>query len=119
MGSARTMTYSRADVLKALVPRLSPQRGPKRRYALVLSANAYNDSHDHGVLVAISTGIPTEPLVGVHVIADWKSLGLDRPSVVTPWLWTLEWDAVIEKVGQMSPHEFGQVIERLREVVSI
>lgn len=119
MDSARMMTYSRADVLKALVPRLNPRQGPKRRYAVVLSANAYNDSHDHGVLAGISTGIPTEPLQGVHVIYDWNRLGLDRPSVVTPWLYTLEWDAVIEKVGQMSPHEFGEVINHLREVVPI
>ena len=113
---ARVMSYSRGDIVKTRIPR-RPGRG--KRYALVLSANEYNDAHDHGVLAAISTGILSETLQGVYVIANSKALGLDESSLVTPWLWTLEWSDVDRKVGQMSPYEFGQVMERIREVVPL
>ena len=110
------MTYSRGDIVKTKIPR-RPGRG--RHYSLVLSANDYNDNHDHGVLAAISTGVLSETLQGVHTIADHKALGLERPSLVTPWIWTIVWDDVDVKVGEMSPYEFGQVVERLREVVPL
>lgn len=89
------------------------------RYALVLSHNEYNDQNDHGIMVAISAGVPDAPLPGVHQIRDWHAVGLDRESVVVPWLWTLEWSAVEGKSGELPPHELAQVIERLREVVTI
>lgn len=116
---ARAMTYSRGDIVKCWFPRHDPNRGPKKRYALVLSHSEYNDHNDHGVMVAISTGVPDRPALGVHQIRDWHAVGLDRESAVVPWLWTLEWDVVEGKTGALSPYELGQVIERLREVVAI
>ena len=113
------MSFSRGDIVKCRFPRHDPNRGPKKRYAVVLSHNEYNDQHDHGIMVAISSGIPDRPLPGVHQIRDWYAVGLDRESVVVPWLWTLEWDSVDGKAGALSPYELGQVIERLREVVAI
>lgn len=114
------MTYSRRDIVKCWFPRHDPKRGPKKRYAVVLSFDEYNDQNDHGVMVAISTGGPDTLPPGVHKIRNSDSVGLDEESFVVPWLWTLEWDDAVEgKVGALSPYEFGQVIERLREVVAI
>lgn len=113
------MNYGRGDILQLLFPRHDPNRGPKRRYALVLSTREYNTANSHGVLVAISSGIPDKPLPGIYVIRDWKGCGLDKESVVVPWLYTLEWTTVIEKTGELSPYEFRQAMHRLREVVQI
>ena len=119
MDLAGVMSFSRGDIVKCWSPRHDPNRGPKKRFALVLSHDEYNDEHDHGVMVAISTGVPNQPLPGVHQVKDWHAVGLDKESVVVPWLWTLEWDAVDVKTGVLSPYELGQVIDRLREVVAI
>ena len=113
------MPYSRGDVIWADLPRLDPHRSPKARYALVLSENAYNDDNDHGVVVAISSGVPSERLPGVYVIANWKELKLDRASVVVPWLFTVEWDVVTRKASDLSPYQLREVTKRLREVISI
>lgn len=114
------MTYSRGDILIGEFERHDPRRSPKKRYALVLSSSAYNDSHDHGVLAAIATNVRSDSGDGIHVIRDAKAIGLDDElSMVTPWLWTVGWHRVERKVGQMSPYEFGQVMECLREVVPL
>lgn len=117
MGSAR-MTYSRGDVVKGLFPSISAARGTKTRWALVLSANEYNDTHDHGVFASISTGILSETLAGTYQIQDLNGAGCDKPSLVTPWLYTLEWSVMV-KTGELSPYEFDLAIARLREVVQI
>ena len=119
MDSARKMIYRRGDVLKLQFPRLDPRRGPKKRYALVLSSDEYNRNNDHGVLVAISTGVLNEQETGVYQIGDWRGSGLDHESMVVPWLYTLEWSVVIEKAGELAPHEFRQALQRLRQVVEI
>lgn len=121
MASAMTTptTYSRGDVLKLLFPRIDPANRDKERYAIVLSERDYNADNDHGVFIAISSGLPSLRLRGVYPIADWKYAGLATPSVVVPWLWTLPWTVVINKRGELAPYEFRQMIERLREVVPI
>ncbi len=119
MGLAGVMSFSQGDLVKVIFPRIDASRGPKRRYAVVLSSDAYNDENDHGVMVAISSGVPPGALPGVHLIQDWKRLNLDTQSVVVPWLWTLDWGVVIDKVSHMSPYELKQVAERLREVIAI
>jgi mRNA-degrading endonuclease toxin of MazEF toxin-antitoxin module len=119
MGLARMMICSRGDVVKVKFPRHDPKRGPKERYAVVLSFNEYNANNDHGVFVAISSGVPAGRMPGVHIIRDWGNVGLDKPSVVVPWLWTIEWDAVIRKAGEIPPYELRQITERLREVIEI
>ena len=114
------MTYSRGDILKVDLERHDPKRSLKTRYAVVLSSNSYNDSHDHCVLAAIATNVRSDSGDGIHVIRDANAIGLgNESSMVTPWLWTVGWHRVIEKVGQMTPYEFDQVMERLREVVPL
>jgi len=113
------MTYSRGDVLKLHFPRIDPASRDKERYAVVLTEREYNVTNDHGVFVAISSGVPDSRLRGVYPILDWKYSGLAKPSVVVPWLWTLPWKVVIDKRGELTPYEFRQMIERLREVVAI
>lgn len=113
------MPHDRGEVVKLLAKRLDPDQKDKERYAVVLSERAYNDSHDHGVFVMIATNPPFGPAMGIYDIADIKAAGLDHPSFVVPWLWTLKWTKVIRSTGELPQDEFQQMIERLREVVSI
>ena len=113
------MPHNRGEVVKLLAKRLDPDQKDKERYAVVLSERTYNDTHDHGVFVMIATSPPFGPEMGIYEIADLHRAGLDHPSFVVPWLWTLKWDKVLRKTGVLAEHELGQMIHRLREVVSI
>lgn len=99
------MTYSRGDVVKGVFPSIRAAHGGKTRWALVLSGDDYNDSHDHGVFASLSTGVLSETLAGTYQIKDWRGAGCTKPCVVTPWLYTLEW-AAVEKTGVLSPRVF-------------
>ena len=112
------MTYSRGDVVKGMFPSITAAHGTKVRWALVLSSNEYNDSHDHCVFAMISGGVLDTTVAGTYQIHNWLRAGCDKPSVVAPWLYTREWTR-LEKTGDLSPFEFRQAIERLREVFTI
>lgn len=104
-------------VLRQDFPRLDPRHGDKRRYGLVLSSNEYNRANDHGVFAVVSSSIPVG--AGCYAIRDRTGAGTPRDSVVVPWLYTLIWDAAVEKVGELSQYEFKRALEQLRKVVLI
>ena len=112
------MTYNPGDVVKCLFPRHDPRLGGKRRPALVLTSRAYNTTPDHGILAAFSAGTSRTPgPAGAYQVQGWKEAGLMKECAVVPWLYTLVWDVVLEKVGELSPYEFSLAVQRLREVV--
>ncbi len=113
------MPHNRGDVVKLVAKRLDPDQRDKERYAVVLSERAYNDTHDHGVFVMIATNPPFGPEMGIYDIDDIKSAGLDHPSFVVPWLWTITWNKVLRPQGRIPDDEFRIMLDRLREVVSI
>lgn len=115
MASARVM-FRRGDVVKGAFPRLSGTLRPKTHWAVVISTEDYNESHDHGVFALISKGVMSTALAGVYQIKDLDSAGCDNEAMVTPWLYTVEWKHV-KKVGELPPFEFRQALERLREIV--
>lgn len=112
------MTYSAGDVVTCLFPRHVPRLGGKRRPALVLTSRAYNTSHDHGTFAAVSTGVPQAlTSTGTYQVRSWKEAGLAKECAVVPWLYTLVWDVVFEKIGELSPYEFKEAVKRLRKVI--
>ncbi len=113
------MPHNRGAVVKLLAKRLDPDQKEKERYAVVLSKREYNDSHDHGIFVMIGTNPPYGPVMGAYEIADLQRTGLEHPSFVVPWLWTMKWTKVIRPTGELPQSEFQRMIERLREVVTI
>ena len=113
------MPHDRGAVVKLRAKRLDPDQRDKERYAVVLSERTYNDSHDHGVFVMIATNPPFGPAMGIYDIADIRSAGLDHPSFVVPWLWTMKWDKVVRPTGRIPDDELRLMLDRLRQVVSI
>ena len=113
------MKPSRGDIVWADLPRLNPRRSYKARYALVISNDEHNNQNDYGVVVALSTGAPSQRLPGVYQLDNWQALNLDHESVVVPWLFTVEWDYVTRKASDLAPSQYNQVMERLHEVFEI
>lgn len=108
------MTYSRGDVLKLELRKIDPPEKTKERYGVVLTEREYNLTHDHGVVVAMSTTAD-----GIYSVKDLAHAGLTHPTVVTAWLWTVPWQKVIRKTGELPPFELARMIDELRKVVSI
>lgn len=115
------MPHDRGEVVKLLAKRLDPDQKDKERFAVVLSERAYNDTHDHGIFVMIATNPPHGSAMGIYDIVDFRGAGLDHPSFVIPWVYTMKWSKLLSPArrGRLPAYEFQQMIERLREVVSI
>lgn len=106
------MTYKPYDVLVVPFP-FTDGATVKRRPALVLSAEPFQDRAGHLVLAMITSrenrGWPLD--VGV---TDLKSAGLPHASVVRMKLFTLDERFVLNKAGRLAPADRHAVQRSLR-----
>jgi mRNA interferase MazF len=92
----------------------------KKRPGIVVSANWYNQQEPSYILVPITSAI-REPLSRHEVIirsAEVKRAGLLYDSVVkagTPF--TIQQDLIIKSLGQLTPSQLKQIIERMSDVL--
>ncbi len=94
----------------ALVPfPYTDQSGVKRRPAVVVNSPLYAAMRPDLVVFAITSRVPAvlSPLeVG---LADWRSAGLARPSVVKPVALTVERSVVMQRLGRYSARDCAQI----------
>jgi len=77
----------------------------KNRPALTLSSTEYQMSRNEVVIAAITSRLRRRLLVGDTRIADWRSSGLIKPSVVTGILWTIKGGMVLRSLGLLSTRD--------------
>lgn len=116
------VVYEPGEVLWANFHSINPTHGPKERPVLVLSTTEYNESNDNLVVASISSGPPNSgALLGCYAIQGWRELGekIQKPSLVVPWIGTMQVDFVVERQGNLTPDEFRAAKARLREVIPL
>ena len=101
------MTFKPFDVLVIPFP-FTDSAAVKRRPALVLSAEQFQDRIGHLVMAMITSrenrGWPLDTEV-----ADLKTAGLPHPSVVRMKIFTLDERFVVKKLGRLSPSDCAAV----------
>ena len=99
-------TYEQGDVLLVPFP-FTDQSATKRRPAVVLSGQAYNQTHRDVILAAVTSriagGSDEVPL------NDWRAAGLLKPSVVKPVLSTFDISLVIRSLSALSDRDRARV----------
>jgi mRNA interferase MazF len=111
------VTFKPFEVLVVPFP-FTDSAAVKRRPALVLSAETFQDRVGHLVLAMITSrenrGWPLD-----LEIADLKAAGLSHPSVVRMRLFTLDERFVLRKAGRLGPADRAAVQRNLALLLPI
>ncbi|MBI2861008.1 MAG: type II toxin-antitoxin system PemK/MazF family toxin [Chloroflexi bacterium] len=109
--------YRRGDVvLIGFV--FSDETGEKRRPALVVSSDAYQQSRQEAIIAAITSRVDRK-FAGDHPIADWQEAGLLFPSVATGIIRTVKQSMITNKLGTMPQPDMRAVESNLREILEL
>ena len=114
--SAPTVTYRPGEVLVVPFP-FTDSAAVKRRPALVLSAEPFQDRIGHLVLAMITSRENRGWPLDVE-ITDLEAAGLPHPSVVRMKLFTLDERFVVRKAGRLTEMDRTTVRNNLKLLLS-
>ena len=93
--------YKRGDVVLVPFP-FSNQTDAKKRPAVIISSDAYNNISSDIVIMAITSQPEKTIGIGECLIQDWRDAGLLKPSAIKPAISTIEQTLVLKKLGKIS-----------------
>jgi mRNA interferase MazF len=99
-----TTGYEFGDVVLVPFP-FTDQRTTKRRPAVVVSSERYHQERPDLIILAVTSQVRTAPAVGEAAIAKWKEAGLLKPSVLKPFVATIEKGLVLRRLGRMEEED--------------
>jgi len=105
------MSYDFGDVVLIRFP-FTNQQGSKRRPAVVISSNAYNQHKPDVILAAITSRIRSPLGFAEAFIQDWQLAGLLKPSVLKPVFFTAQKHILARTLGQLSKAD-QQVLQKM------
>lgn len=109
-----TMIYNFGDILLVPFP-FTDQTSTKKRPTVVISSDEYNSQKPDLIVMAITSQFNASAGFGEMIIADWKSAGLLKPSVIKPVITTIEKSLVIRKLGKLPESDRNN----LKEVIQL
>ena len=112
------IVYKKGDVVLVPFP-FSNQTAAKKRPAVIISSDAYNNISSDIVIMAITS--QTEKTIGIGecLIRDWQNAGLLKPSAVKSAISTIERTLVLKKLGKFSPQDLISTDEVLKEFLAL
>jgi mRNA interferase MazF len=85
----------------------------KRRPAVVVSSEAYHRERDDAVLAVVAGQISKSISPTDYILQDWAAAGLNKPSAVRIFLFTLAQSKLTE-IGELSERDWTKVKTRLQ-----
>lgn len=92
--------YKKGDIVLVPFP-FSNQLSVKKRPAVIISSNTYNNISSDIVIMAVTSQIEKTISVGECIIAKWQDAGLLKPSAIKSAISTIEKPLVIKKLGAL------------------
>ena len=109
------MNYKRGDVVLVRFP-FTDLTTTKRRPALVISTDLYNQFQANLIIAAITS--QTHRLgIGDCLIQNWRAAGLVKPSQVKATIATIEQSLVLKKLGTLASNDMEIVEQALAKVL--
>jgi mRNA interferase MazF len=96
----------------------SDDSGAKRRPALVLSTEDYNQGRQEAIIAAITSNVH-RLLVGDHLIECWQEAGLLFPSVATGIIRTIKQAMIDRKLGEMPEVDLLSFKGKIRQALGL
>jgi mRNA interferase MazF len=110
--------YDRGDVLLVHFP-FSDQSTSKKRPAVIISSNTYNNTSQDIVIMAITSQTGSNIGIGECVIENWQGAGLLKSSAVKSAISTIEQSLVLRKLGRLSPKDLSLLEKALKELLDL
>ena len=110
--------YKRGDVVLVPFP-FSDQTTTKKRPAVIISSNVYNEISADIIIMAITS--QTEKTIGIGecLIQNWQGAGLLKPSAIKPAISTIEQTLVLKKLGKLSRQDLTSMDTVLEELLDL
>ncbi|MEW6203645.1 MAG: type II toxin-antitoxin system PemK/MazF family toxin [bacterium] len=110
--------FERGDVILVPFP-FSDQSAAKRRPAVIISSNLYNNVSSDLIIMAITS--QTEKTIGIGecLIKDWQNSGLLKPSAIKPAISTIEQKLILKKLGMLSSEDLISMENALKELFDL
>lgn len=96
--------YKFADVILVPFP-FTNQRSTKKRPAVIVSSDGYNQAKPDLIIMAITSQIALPLGLGEVQIIDFSAAGLLKPSLIKPVIATVEISLIIRKLGQLQSRD--------------
>jgi mRNA interferase MazF len=109
--------YSRGDIVLVNFT-FADDSGVKRRPAIIVSSEAYNNGRDEAIIAAI-TSRTDRVLLDDHLINNWQGAGLLFPSVVTGIIRTIKQSMIDRKLGSMTLQDMNAADSKLRLILGL
>ncbi|MBC8456477.1 MAG: type II toxin-antitoxin system PemK/MazF family toxin [Deltaproteobacteria bacterium] len=109
--------FKRGDVVLVEVV-FSEGSGTKKRPALIISTDDYNESRQEVIIVAITSNVK-RILYGDTKIQNWKDTGLIYPSLVTGIIQTIKSNMITYKLGTLSKQDLKRVQANLKKTLKL
>ena len=110
--------YKRGDILLVPFP-FSDQTATKKRPAVVVSSNMYNDGSNDIVIMAVTSRIEKPVGIGECLIGDWEVAGLLMPSAIKAAISTIEQKLVLKKLGGLSLVDMSTMENALKKLLGL
>ena len=117
MTQSSTISNLRGRIVLANV-RFSDGSGTKRRPAIVMSTEEYHAGRSDAIVVAVTTRI-SPVRSGDHLLTDWQSAGLPRPSLAKGFVETLERTTFVRVLGTVSQRDLVAIEAGLRHILGL
>ncbi len=102
-------TYSQGEVILTEIA-FSGEPGRKRRPAVIISCNEFNNGGIKMIVAAITSNISPPFRRGDLLIDDWQDAGLVKPSSVRGVIATVDRQDVVRIMGRLSDGDFDRVM---------
>jgi len=110
--------YERGDIVLVPFP-FSDQTAAKKRPAVVISSNSYNNASADIVIMAITSQTEKSVGIGECLIKNWEEASLLKPSSIKPAISTIEQKLVLKKLGKLSPEDLTSMDNTLKELLDL
>jgi len=112
MRKMKSMTaYRKWEIVLVPFP-FTNMKSSKKRPALVISPDQYNDQLDV-VIAFITSKLDQSNRCGDYIINEWSSSGLPKPSMLRMKFATVDKSMIIKKIGKLSKRDQGSFTNQL------
>jgi len=110
--------YEKGDVVLVPFP-FSNRTTAKKRPAVIISSNAYNEISADIIIMAITSQTAKTTGTVECLIQDWQNAGLLKPSAIKAAISTIEQALVLKKLGKLSRQDLTSMDTVLEELLDL
>jgi mRNA interferase MazF len=112
------INYKRGDIVLVPFP-FSDQTTVKKRPAVIISSNEYNDNSSDVIIIAVTSQINEVMEIGECLIIDWRKAGLIKLSYIKPAISTIEKALILKNLGKLSDRDIYSMNNALAELLEL